>query len=171
MSSNYSSQKRKNMRQNQQKKTGIVIAVAVVMTIFVLIGIVKGASGGEEQGMQGDVQISATSTPQEEKNMGTPTPEPTNTTSNQANNVSNEIENKPSTNTVEVPNTSTTNVGKKGVINVDTAKVRETPNGNVIGLVDLNDSVEILSEEGDWYKANIDEYKNCYIAKRLVTIK
>ena len=79
MSNMYSSQKRKNMRQNQQKKTGIVIAIAIVMAIFVLFGLTKGLSGGEEQGKQGDVQISATPNPQEEKNTGTPTPVPTNT--------------------------------------------------------------------------------------------
>lgn len=75
----------------------------------------------------------------------------------------NEITSKPS------ENVST--VGKKGVVNVDTARVRETPNGTMVGLVDFNDEVEILAEEGDWYKVNVDEYKNCYIAKRLVTIK
>lgn len=91
---------------------------------------------------------------------------------------SNEVENQPivnetnnvsnNTNTVK-PDTS--NVGKMGVVNVDTARVREAPDGKMMGLVDLNDTVEILAEEGEWYKANIDEYKNCYIAKRLVTIK
>lgn len=78
-------------------------------------------------------------------------------------------------NNVSEPNVPTNETvettGKKGVINVDTARVRETPNGAMLGLVDLNDEVEILAEEGDWYKVNVDEYKNCYIAKRLVTIK
>lgn len=108
--------------------------------------------------------------------------EPTNTVNNQTNTlVSNEVENKPVTNesnTVDTTPSTTTpdasatsNVGKKGVVNVDTARVREAPDGKMVGLVDLNDTVEILAEEGEWYKANIDEYKNCYIAKRLVTIK
>lgn len=66
---------------------------------------------------------------------------------------------------------SSSNTSKKGVINVDTAKVREEPDGKMIGLVDYNDKVEILGEEGDWYRVNVDEYENCYIAKRLVTIK
>lgn len=94
------------------------------------------------------------------------------------NNVTNEIENEvineTNTNSNEVTNdndSTTSNVGKIGVVNVDTARVREEPNGAMVGLVDLNDKVEILAEEGDWYKVNVDEYTNCYIAKRLVTVK
>ncbi len=77
MSSNYSSQKRKNARQNQQKNTIIVIAVAVIMVIFVLIGLTKVVSGGEEEGTNKNVNISATPNPQNEQTTGTPTPEPT----------------------------------------------------------------------------------------------
>ncbi len=95
------------------------------------------------------------------------TTEPENTTGNEItskpeNSISNETSNN---------GTSSSNVGKTGVVNVDTAKVREEPDGKLIGLVDLDDKVEILAEEGDWYKVNVDEYENCYIAKRLVTIK
>ena len=90
------------------------------------------------------------------------------------NSVTNEINNtKPVTNE-NLNNTSSStssNVGKTGVVNVDTARVREEPDGKMVGLVDLNDKVEILAEEGDWYKVNVDEYKNCYISKKLVTIK
>ena len=97
-----------------------------------------------------------------------------NVTTKPENTVENNVSLKPE-NTVsnEVSNsgTSSSNVGKKGVVNVDTAKVREKPDGKMVGLVDLDDKVEILAEEGDWYKVNVDEYKNCYIAKRLVTIK
>lgn len=91
----------------------------------------------------------------------------TNVTNNVSNNttlVTNETSNNTSSNT-------SSNVGKTGVVNVDTAKVRKEPDGKLVGLVDLNDKVEILAEEGDWYKVNVDEYENCYIAKRLVTIK
>lgn len=90
------------------------------------------------------------------------------------NKVENNVTTKPDNkveNNVETNSNNTSNVGKKGVVNVDTAKVRNAPDGKMIGLVDLDDKVEILGEEGDWYKVNIDEYKNCYIAKRLVTIK
>ena len=105
--------------------------------------------------------------------------EPDNTVENEVvskpeNTIGNEISTKPE-NTVsnETLNSgsSVSNVGKTGIINVDTAKVREEPDGKLVGLVDLDDKVEILAEEGDWYKVNVDEYKNCYIAKRLVTIK
>ena len=105
--------------------------------------------------------------------------EPDNTVENEVvskpeNTIGNEISTKPE-NTVsnETLNSgsSVSNVGKTGIINVDTAKVREEPDGKLVGLVDLDDKVEILAEEGDWDKVNVDEYKNCYIAKRLVTIK
>ena len=105
---------------------------------------------------------------------------------NEISNSSNDVTNSTSNNVLNNTNTSnttnnatsnssttntTSNVGKVGVVNVDTARVREEPDGKMMGLVDLNDKVEILAEEGDWYKANIGEFKNCYIAKRLVTIK
>mgnify|MGYP003306400279 CR=1 FL=1 len=77
MSSKYSPQKRKNARQNQRKNTIIVIAVAVIMVIFVLIGLAKVVSGGEEGGTNKNVNISATPNPQNEQTTGTPTPEPT----------------------------------------------------------------------------------------------
>ena len=90
------------------------------------------------------------------------------------NKVENTVTTKPentTTNNVTSNSNTSSNIGKKGVVNVDTAKVRNAPDGKMIGLVDLDDKVEILGEEGDWYKVNVDEYKNCYIAKRLVTIK
>lgn len=71
-------------------------------------------------------------------------------------------ENKPAENT-----SNSTSIGK---VKVDSARVRKTPDGEVLGVVDMNDTVEILGEEGDWYKANIEEYKNCYISKSLVTV-
>ena len=77
MSSNYSSRNRKNMRQNQQKKTIIVIGMAIIMAFFVLIGFGKVLGGEEEQGTQANTTISGTPTPQSEQATGTPTPEPT----------------------------------------------------------------------------------------------
>ena len=76
MNSNYSSRKRKNMRQNQQKKTIIVIGIAVIMAFFVLVGFGK-VLAGEEKGTHGDTTISVTPTLQNEQATGTPTPEPT----------------------------------------------------------------------------------------------
>ena len=77
MSSNYSSRNRKNMRQNQQKKTIIVIGMAIIMAFFVLVGFGKVLGGEEEQGTQANTTISGTPTPQSEQATGTPTPEPT----------------------------------------------------------------------------------------------
>ncbi len=79
MSSNYSSQKRKNMRQKQQKKTIIVVGMAVIMAIFVLIGLGKVVGGGEGEEIHENINVSATPNPQNEQVTGTPTPEPTNT--------------------------------------------------------------------------------------------
>lgn len=85
----------------------------------------------------------------------------------------------PIDNETEVPDTQkpdstdtsdTSVVGKKGKINVDSARIRESVDGAIISVVDLNDEVEILAEEGEWYKINVEEYKGCYIAKRLVTL-
>lgn len=61
---------------------------------------------------------------------------------------------------------------KKGYINVDTANVREqaSTSSKRLGFLDLNDEVEILAEEGDWYKVKSKEYGECYIAKRLVSL-
>jgi SH3-like domain-containing protein len=67
--------------------------------------------------------------------------------------------------------TSTSNIGKKGVVNVESAKIRTSPNGTIIDVIDLNDEVEIISEEDDWYKINVGDNKGCYIAKRLITVK
>lgn len=97
-----------------------------------------------------------------------------NVTTEPENTIGNEVTTKPEnsiSNETSNNGISSSNVGKTGVVNVDTAKVREEPDGKLIGLVDLDDKVEILAEEGDWYKVNVDEYENCYIAKRLVTIK
>lgn len=61
---------------------------------------------------------------------------------------------------------------KKGYINVDTANARESASTSSkrLGFLDLNDEVEILTEEGDWYKVKTKEYGECYIAKRLVSL-
>ena len=100
-------------------------------------------------------------------NITNSTNEVTNKVENTTNSVKNEVENNSNTTTSK----PVANVGKVGVVNVETAKIREKPDGKMVGLVDFNDKVEILAEEGEWYKVNTDEYKNCYIAKRLVTIK
>ncbi len=112
------------------------------------------------------------STPPEDKQPDEVTPSQTQTpTSTPA-----PEETEPSTSDTATPSTSespatTDNTSKKGVINVDSARIRKSPDGEVIDVADINDSVEILSEEGEWYKVNVDGHESGYIAKRLVTIK
>ena len=59
----------------------------------------------------------------------------------------------------------------KGYINEKTVKVRKGPStqDKMLGLLDLNDEVEIIAEEGDWYKVKTKEYGEGYIAKRLIS--
>ncbi|MGN1299699.1 MAG: NlpC/P60 family protein [Candidatus Scatovivens sp.] len=61
---------------------------------------------------------------------------------------------------------------KKGYVNSDTVNVRKaaSTDSERIGFLDLNDEVEILAEEGDWYKINTKKYGECYIAKRLISL-
>jgi len=59
--------------------------------------------------------------------------------------------------------------GKKGKVNVDSARIRKTPNGEVLDSVSQGTEVTILGEEGDWYQISTGKYESCYIAKRLIT--
>lgn len=72
-------------------------------------------------------------------------------------------------NTISSSNT-TSQASKSGHITVESARIREKPNGTVIDVVDINDKVEILSEEDGWYKINVGEYKGCYISTKLVKL-
>ncbi len=71
-------------------------------------------------------------------------------------------------NTPAPVNTDTTE--KQGHVNVDTARIRISPNGEVIDTLDKNTKVTITGEEGDWYKINVNSHNGCYIAKRLITL-
>lgn len=66
---------------------------------------------------------------------------------------------------------STTPSITKGYVNAETVNVRQGPSTDSkrLGFLDLNDEVEILAEEGDWYKINTKEYGECYITKRLIS--
>lgn len=77
-------------------------------------------------------------------------------------------ENKPK----EESKSSITNVNKKGIINVETAKVREKPESKakVIGFLDYNDSITITAEEGEWFKFTEKDISG-YVHKTLVTVK
>lgn len=82
-------------------------------------------------------------------------------------------EEKPQENLNVEENTSNNNVPAitKGYVNVETVNVRQEPSTDSkrLGFLDLNDEVEIIAEEGDWYKINTKEYGECYIAKRLIS--
>lgn len=67
--------------------------------------------------------------------------------------------------------TSSTDVSlnKKGKVNVDSARIRKKPDGEVLDSLSKGTEVIILSEENDWYKISTSDYNSCYIAKRLIT--
>lgn len=57
----------------------------------------------------------------------------------------------------------------KGRVNVDSARIRKSPNGEVLDSLKQGTEVTILGEEGDWYQIRTADYDSCYIAKRLIT--
>ena len=65
------------------------------------------------------------------------------------------------------PDNSTSN--NKGKVNVDSARIRKSPDGDVLDSLSRGTEVTILGEEGDWYKISTDKYETCYVAKRLIT--
>lgn len=71
----------------------------------------------------------------------------------------------------ESKGTSSSNINKKGIINVETAKVRESASStaNVIGFLDYNDEVTISAEEGDWYKITSQDISG-YVNKTLINV-
>lgn len=69
------------------------------------------------------------------------------------------------------PETPVTNQpeASTGKVNVDSARIRKSPNGDVLDSLSRGTEVTILSEEGDWYQIKTTNYDSCYIAKRLIT--
>lgn len=65
---------------------------------------------------------------------------------------------------------STTALSSDGIVNTDGSRLRDSVNGKVYTLLDINTPVEIIGEENDWYKVNVGEYTNAYISKNLVTV-
>ena len=80
-------------------------------------------------------------------------------------------EDNSNTTTDETSTTNTTETTRKGVVNVESAKLRKDPDGETIDAVENGTEVTILGEEGEWYKISVGEYDSCYIAKRLITEK
>ena len=64
-----------------------------------------------------------------------------------------------------------TSVSKTGKVNVETAKVRKEPDksSGLVDLLDENDIVTVLEENGEWYKIRHGEIEG-YISKKLITI-
>lgn len=59
-----------------------------------------------------------------------------------------------------------------GVVNVDTARVRNKPstsNSKIVTLVSIGDKITITGEDGDWYKVKVDGEVG-YIRKDLLTV-
>ncbi len=88
---------------------------------------------------------------------------------NTTENTSNITSTKNTTKTNE--STQETAINKTGIINVETAKVREAANSTakVTEFLDYNDKVTIVAEEGEWYKITSSKASG-YVNKRLVTI-
>lgn len=65
---------------------------------------------------------------------------------------------------------SNTAFPSNGTVNTDGSRLRDSADGKVYTLLDLNTTLEIVGEENDWYIVNVGEYTDAYISKSLVTI-
>lgn len=98
----------------------------------------------------------------------------TNTTNTVTNttNTTNTVANTTTNNTVEneVKETQTSSENKKGIVNVETAKVRESASttAKIVGFLDYNDEITILAEEGEFYKFT-EKSVSGYVHKSLIT--
>lgn len=68
--------------------------------------------------------------------------------------------------------TTSENRSTKGVINVETANVREkaSTSSEIIYKLDEDDEVTIVAEEGDFYKITNSEVESGYVSKSLITV-
>lgn len=107
--------------------------------------------------------------------------ENTNTVNSNDTNTTNTVNNTNTTNTVtntttnntvenEVKETQTSSENKKGIVNVETAKVRESASttAKIVGFLDYNDEITILAEEGEFYKFT-EKSVSGYVHKSLIT--
>ena len=67
----------------------------------------------------------------------------------------------------ETPNTEVE--VSKGKVNVDSARIRKSPDGEILESLKQGTEVTILGEEDGWYRISTEKYESCYIAKRLIT--
>ena len=79
------------------------------------------------------------------------------------------VENSAKENTIVQNNTEM----RKGIIAVETARVRQSAStkSEVIGTLDENDVVNILGEEGEFYKISTKSINSGYVSKKLVREK
>lgn len=108
-----------------------------------------------------------------------------NTAQNNNENVTNSVKNETSSNTNTVSNSSVNNntvtnetskdtsgegIPKSGKINVETARVREaaSTSSEIIEGLDYGTTVEIIAENGDWYKIKSGNIEG-YVSKKLIS--
>ena len=67
---------------------------------------------------------------------------------------------------------TSSSTGKKGIVTVETARVRESGSlkAEVIGSLDKDDEVTIEAEEGDWYKVSGSGITSGYVSKSLIKV-
>lgn len=102
-----------------------------------------------------DGEAGTTQTPENTETNATPIPD---------------VNETPDTTPVET-NPATDNQELKGTVNVESAVLRDAPNGDKIDSLPEGTEVTILGEEDGWYKIKTDDYESCYIAKRLIKEK
>ena len=69
---------------------------------------------------------------------------------------------------------TTSSINKTAIIKVKTARVRSsksTSEDNIVDLLDYNDEVTVIEQEGSWYKIKYGNNKEGYIDSGLVTMK
>lgn len=83
--------------------------------------------------------------------------------------IENEVEN---TVTNEPSRDGSIDSKKTGIVNVETAKIREkaTTSSKNTGFLDYGDTVTIVGEENDFYKITFED-KEGYVSKKLITIE
>lgn len=69
-------------------------------------------------------------------------------------------------------NENKTITNKKGIVNVETAKVRETanPSAKILGFLDYNDEITIIAEEGEWYRFT-EKNISGFVHKSLINVE
>lgn len=111
------------------------------------------------------------------ENNNTENNEKENTVNDATSNIDNTVANDVTT-SENITNTSLNRDGgsadykKTGIVNVETAKIREkaTTESKNTGFLDYGDSVTILGEENDFYKITFED-KSGYVSKKLITIE